>query len=758
MGPNMKPPHHRRRLSLWVLVLLGLLSAGLALPLGQLRFDYNIEKLFPDSDPELQFFREFRARYENENDYLAIALVNEKGIFEQEFLMRVDSLCRTLGRLENVLEVISLTNTRYQKLNVWGQRRQVPLVHLTQPEKYARDSSFAFSLPNFVDNLFSRDARALCLYLKIRGGLEQEKGLQLLAELETEIQAFDFAERHLSGGLYSQSLQTQMLQKEMWRLGLISLGLILLALTFIFRSLRGVIAPLLVIGFSVIWTTGIMAWLEVEINVMTVLIPSILMVVGMSDVIHLLNRYLEELRHGRDRAEALRLTLREVGLATFLTSITTALGFLTLVGAGIAPYRQLGAFAAVGVLIAYLLTFTLLPAWLVLWPQLRTQAFFQQAHHWHRWLHRSLALVFRYRQGIGMMGLIVVVLSLAGLNRLQIEAHVSDELAPQTQLYQDTRFFDQHFGGVRPFAMSVAMPADTGSLLDGPVIRELEKLDRYLLESYGVNRPYSLLGNLKAGHCSLNDGSPRFYRLPRSEQALQELVSLVLLFGEETGLYDILSHDHRHSRITGSMPDLGLQEMKSRDAALMAFVQDSLNPELLAVQLTGSARLLDRSQEQVVANILGGLGLGILVVALLMGLYYRSWRMWGVALVVNLLPLLMIGGLMGWLGIDLKMSTALIFALAFGIAVDDTIHFISKLKLELRKGRTLPAAIKRTFLTVGKAIVLTSLVLAAGFGVLMGSDFQGTFYTGLLVGLTLVFALLADLVFLPVLLLWWLRL
>ena len=170
----MKHLPHRRRFSRWILVLLGLISVGLAWPLGQLRFDYNIEKLFPDSDPELQFFQEFRARYENENDYLAIALVNEAGIFEQQFLTQVDSLCRNLGRLEKVIEVFSLTNTRYQKVNVLGQKRQFPLIHLNQPEKYTRDSSFAYALPNFVDNLFSRDGKALCLYLKIREALTRK--------------------------------------------------------------------------------------------------------------------------------------------------------------------------------------------------------------------------------------------------------------------------------------------------------------------------------------------------------------------------------------------------------------------------------------------------------------------------------------------------------------------------------------------------------------------------------------------------------
>lgn len=742
-----------KRQSFGILVLLLLISSGLGLGLSKLKYDYDIERLFPASDAELQFFSAFRERFENENDYLALAIFREEGIYEQAFLEGVDSLSRSLIKEPTILEVSALTNATFHKLNILGLGAAVPLIHLQQADLYPEDSAFLASVPHFRYNLVSPDARSLCMYLRIEKGLSPEAADQMLRQIRTRVEAFAFERVYYSGGLYTRRTQTQLVEKEMLMLGLGSVLLILLFLFWIFRTWWGIVLPLLVVGLSVVWTIGIMGWVGIEINVMTVLIPSILLVVGVSDVVHLLNRYLEELRRKRKQAEALYNAWKEVGLATFLTSLTTALGFLTLLGTGIGPYQHLGGFAALGVLIAYVLTFSLLPALLLLLPVPRARAFHRQGKVWFRLLHRSLLWILNHRGKIAGVSLGVLLLGTWGLSRLEVQAFITDELAQNHPLQEDIQFFEANYGGVRPFTMSLQLGDSAHSILDIEVLREIDRLENYLREAYEVRRMYSLTGNLKAANSSLHEGLARFYRLPRNDKTLSTLVEQLKFFGAENGLYDILLLDETETRISGALPDLGLQVYAQKNDSLQQFIRDSISSDLLKPHLTGSATLLDRSHKTVVSNMLEGLGLGVGVVALLMGLLYRSWRMWLIALIVNLLPLVLIGALMGYLGIGLKMSTAVIFSLAFGIAVDDTIHFISKLKIELDKGKNLPQAIRNTYLSTGKAIVLTSLILAAGFLGLLSSDFQGTYYMGLLVGLALLLAMLADLVVLPVLLL-----
>ncbi|MEL6846308.1 MAG: MMPL family transporter, partial [Bacteroidota bacterium] len=292
-----------RRQSVLLLLLLLVLSGGLGLGLGHLQYDYDVERLFPASDEELQFFQGFRERFENENDYLALAIFRAEGIFDQAFLEEVDSLGKLLRRQPHILDASSLANASFRKLNALGLGKSSPLIHIEQPKLYAQDSAFLLSVPHFRHNLLSEDARSLCLYLKIEKGLSTELADELLMNIRLLVGEFSFERVYYSGGLYTQRSQTQLVQQEMYWLGGGAVVMVFFFLLWVFRTWWGIVLPLLVVGLAVIWTLGIMGWVGAEINVMTVLIPSILMVVGVSDVVHLLNRYLEELRLQKEQAE-----------------------------------------------------------------------------------------------------------------------------------------------------------------------------------------------------------------------------------------------------------------------------------------------------------------------------------------------------------------------------------------------------------------------------------------------------------------------
>ncbi|MEL6654135.1 MAG: MMPL family transporter, partial [Bacteroidota bacterium] len=522
-----------RRQSVLLLLLLLVLSGGLGLGLGHLQYDYDVERLFPASDEELQFFQGFRERFENENDYLALAIFRAEGIFDQAFLEEVDSLGKLLRRQPHILDASSLANASFRKLNALGLGKSSPLIHIEQPKLYAQDSAFLLSVPHFRHNLLSEDARSLCLYLKIEKGLSTELADELLMNIRLLVGEFSFERVYYSGGLYTQRSQTQLVQQEMYWLGGGAVVMVFFFLLWVFRTWWGIVLPLLVVGLAVIWTLGIMGWVGAEINVMTVLIPSILMVVGVSDVVHLLNRYLEELRLQKEQAEALYLAWKEVGLATFLTSLTTALGFLTLLGTDIAPYQQLGGFAALGVMIAYVLTFSLLPALLLLLPRPRARAFFRQSKVWKRALHTSLRIVLRYRKSIALASLGLLLLTGVGLQRVQVQAYIAEELTPDHPLQEDIQFFEANYGGVRPFTMSLQAGDSVNSVLEIKVLREMDRLETYLREQYGVRRIYSLNGNLKAANSSLHKGIARFYRLPSSDRSLSTLVEQLRFFGKD---------------------------------------------------------------------------------------------------------------------------------------------------------------------------------------------------------------------------------
>jgi len=303
--------------------------------------------------------------------------------------------------------------------------------------------------------------------------------------------------------------------------------------------------------------------------------------------------------------------------------------------------------------------------------------------------------------------------------------------------------------------MHLEVADSSSSILDLEILQQIDQLENYLLEDYGLRDVYTIATQVKRMKRLHHQGQPEAFVLPGDPDFLQYLTDKVLANREELSLHSILTADEKETQITGKMEDLGSAAIKERNRQLIAFIDSTLAPDLLKIHLTGNTLLLDKSNQIITYKLLYSLIFAIIVVSLLMGWMYRSLRISLLAILPNILPLLLMLGLIGWTGMGLKMSTVIVFTIAFGIAVDDTIHFMSRLKSELEAGISPLSAIANTYRSTGKAIVITSIILVLGFSVLLLSSFQTTFTTGLLVSLALLFALFADLLLLPVLLMWY---
>jgi predicted RND superfamily exporter protein len=249
-----------------------------------------------------------------------------------------------------------------------------------------------------------------------------------------------------------------------------------------------------------------------------------------------------------------------------------------------------------------------------------------------------------------------------------------------------------------------------------------------------------------------HDGDATFYKLPASRSEHEALIESVSAYLKDRRIREILSKDFRQGRIAGRIVDKGSLAVSKKNKLLINWLQRNGGSEYLNFRITGSSDLIDKSNQYLTQNMLEGLSLDVLVLMLIIGLMFRSLRMMLISILPNLIPLLISAGIMGIAGIEMKVTISIIFSIAFGIAIDDTLHLLSRFKLELNKGRSLPFAMRTTFLSTGKAMILTAMVIASGFATLMLSDFKSTFYVGLLISLTLVIALLAELVLMPVLL------
>lgn len=744
-----------KKLAGFTLLLIGLLSVVFIFASTRLKFDYNFENFFPTGDEDLEFFLDYREQFANDNDYLLIGIRNNGGIFQQNFLQKIDSITRQLETLELTKEVISITNLTNPVIGPLGIL-QPPVLNINKPGTYQKDSLQIYQNPVLRGTLVAEHIPAIAILVNHREQISKNNADLLMEQLNEILAPYHFDEIHIAGKAKAQAVYIEKMQEELLIFVGASVVLVIIFLTIAYRSFWGVWVPLLVVMLTAIWIAGIMSLTGKMLDPMLVLLPTIMFVVGMSDVVHILTKYIEELRSGRNKIKAIKTSIREVGLATLLTSITTAVGFLTLLTANIRPIREFGLYTALGVFIAFVLAFTLLPSIMLLMK--KPDVVYQERNRllWTKYLRNLLLWVLRHRIAVLVFSLLLIAVSAIGISRMQINTFLLEDIRDSDPLKKDYLFFDEHFGGSKPFEMAIIVKDSSYSLYDAEVLQEIDKMESYLRQEYGVDNILSPVLLAKSIHKALNGGLQEYFMLPEQDAGYTRIRQV--LHRLNRGPIDLPVSTPANSggsittgRISGKMADIGSRLSQQKNEAMEGFISQEINTSLVDFRLTGTSLLIDKNADYLIRNILQGLSIAFLVVAIIAGILFRSLRMILVTFIPNLIPLLMIAGIMGLFGIYLKLSTSIIFTIAFGIAVDDTIHFISKLKIELNKGKSIFYAVKNTFIYTGKAIIITSLILAGGFLTLILSTFGGTFYTGLLVSLTLVFAVIADLTLLPVL-------
>lgn len=750
----MKTPQKYRTLSIIALAAVILISGVCVYFITKVNFDYDFEKFFPENDPETSFFNEHRKRFETDNDFVLIGIRNEAGVFQEDFLKDVAAISDSLRATDNILEVWGPADlSELIRDPVFGTTFKKQHLRWDQPEMYAIDSAKVYQTPELIGNYFSVDGKSVAIFGKTLQMLPKADCDTLADDLKRIVSNFDFEEVHVTGRSVGQSYYVDVMQKEMGIFIITSFVLVLAFLIIAFRSAWGVVVPVFVVILSVVWILGMMTAFGKDIDIMLTVLPTIMFVVGMSDVVHILSKYLEELRNGTPKIDAIKLTFKEVGLATLLTSITTAIGFLTLLTTSVIPMRDFGVYTAIGVFLAYILAFSLLPSLMVLTkePRIATKKK-TNGLFWNRQLRKSFIWVLRHKALVIVVFIGVSGLSILGISNVIVNNYLLDDLNEKHQLKQDFMYFDQEFSGVRPFELSLTLKDTNKSVFDQDVLLVTDSIEAFIYDTYGIQYIFSPVAVMKTLNRSINEGSVKAYEIPLDERKFKRLRKSMKMIRKAELVRMAATDDQIIQRLSGKVGDIGSYEMRQKDAVLDSFMAANNYSDVFDYQLTGTARLIDINNKYLASNMLQGLIIAFLIIALIMGLLYKSLRIILISLIPNVMPLLVVGGVMGFTGIDLKVSTSIVFTIIFGIAVDDTIHFMSKLRLELAKGRSVIYAIKRTYLSTGKAIVVTTLILCGGFLTLIMSDFQGTFYIGFLISIALFLAVIADLTLLPVLL------
>ncbi len=724
-----------------------LLTVPALLSLSRLESQDTYDAWFPPDDPAYRFYREFQRRFEN--DMFIVVAYRDETLFTREGLAFLAELTARLAELPYVREVTSLTNVEH----VRGEEQALivePLV--PDPERLDPDvvRQRALSRPLYRGLLISEDGTTTAVVAELDRIASMDEEAALVGALKDLLRTLEVrtGKSFYIGGYPVLDVEImQASERDIRTFIPLTVGAIFLVLWGVFRRPSLAALAFVSVSLALAWTFGLYAGLGLKYSMMLSILPTIILAIGIADAVHILVHYYEELARGRPQREALRQTLRKMLRPCLFTTLTTGAGFISFLSSDIPVVRLTGLFAAVGIGLAFVLTVLVLPA---------AVSFFRPPHGTAR--RRSQGTFARALEGLTRTTLahpravllgagIVLVFGLYGISRLEAETLGLEWLRDDHPLQQSYRFIEENLTGL--YNLELIVEGERDALRSPEMLRRIEELSAFALQQPGVRKAISVVDYVKEIHRALRGGDPRYYTIPDTARDVAQAL-LLYEFSGGRELREIVSGDYSAGRLTLLLDALSSREYTELNRRILERAETLDFPR--PVQATGAVVLVEAMLKKLTLSQVRSLGLALALITLLMIALLRSWKLGLLSLIPNGLPILLMFATMGLLSIPLDAATSTVAGMALGIAVDDTIHFLTRFRRELNVTGDYRRALTQTARTVGQAIVFTSVILLAGFSVLLLGSFKGTVYMGLLVGLTMLFALVGDLVLLPALL------
>lgn len=740
------------------IVVLAMLTTFMGYHASKIELSYEFAKILPSTDSAYAEYNNFKDLFGQDGNIMVIGL-QDKNFFTMSKFNDWHNLSLDIKKIKGVENVIAITNVSKVAFDDSLHKIMfVPFLTLMpeNQEQLNRVKLSLDSLPFYDGFVLNKETSAHLMAVTFsQSEINSKNRISIVNKIKQK--ALQYATKHssdvhLSGMPYIRTVFMQKVSNEMILFLSLALVLMFLILWVFFRSFSSVLVSLLIVVIGVIWSVGTIELLNYKITVLSALVPPLILIIGVPNCIFFINKYHAEYARHKNKTKALARMINTMGITLFLANLTTAIGFAVLYFTDSALLVEFGVVSGINVMITFGITLILIPIVLsYLAPPKLKHTKHLEGKRINKILDYIIHLVSNKRKAVYFMIGSVTVISIIGMSKISVLGYVVDDFPQKDKVYDDLRFFEKNFSGVLPFEILIDTKKPNGVFADNAkVLYKTNALQKKIAKYPEFSKPLSLAEAIKFSYQFYKDGNPKYYILPGFTE-LKKLSDYSLPIKSNMSNFNLfLDRSRQYTRISYQMADVGSERIKT----LMNEIQPKADSVFAGtdykVSFTGHSLIFLKGNDYLLSNLLESLAVEILLIILIGLALFRSLRIILLSKLPCLIPLIITAGLMGYFGIRFKPSTILIFSIAFGISSDGTIYFLSRFRQELQsRTQTYAGAVHATILETGRSMIYTNIILFAGFFIFALSDFGSTAALGILLSLTLLIAMITNLLLLP---------
>lgn len=748
-----------------LLITLVLFTIFMASKWENMRFTFTEANLLPDDHIINKEYNSFLEKFGEEGNLVVIGF-KDSIFFTQKNIQLWKNFISEIKKDKAVDFTLSIEDLKVLKKDTLNQQlKLVPFLNNSDlSTEYLKEKQREFynDLPFYEGMLFNKETGSVrfAIYMDkkivntaarkdfILKYLNKEKVAQFEKESGIDLK--------ISGMPYIRTLNSVSIIDEIGLFVGAALFITSLLFFFFFRSFRATFISMSIVTIGVMWSFGTLGLLNYEITVLTAIIPPLIIVIGIPNCIFLINKYQQEIKKHGNKAKSLQRVISKVGNATLMTNLTTAAGFATFIATDSELLTEFGIVASLNIIFLFLLCLIIIPIIYSYMPHPKEKHLAHLGKNYMKsFVEWTENMVKNHRVVVYSTAVLLLALGIIGIYQIKVSGSIIEDMPKKTGFFDDILFYEDEFDGVMPLEIMIDTKRKKGALKSS-TLKRINELQETIEEIPELSKPVSVVNLIKYSKQAFYNGNPEYYELPtkQEETFILSYIKNSTKKGNENMLKSYVDSTGQYARVTTFMRDIGTDKMKKIEERLQEKIDKLFPKERYTVTMTGKAYVFEKGTHYLIKNLVLSLLFAIVLISLLMAYLFRSFKMIIVSLVPNLLPLIITAGIMGFLGVPIKPSTILVFSIAFGISVDDTIHFLAKYRQELiANDWKIKRSVFSTMKEAGISMFYTSVVLFFGFSVFTLSSFGGTVALGGLVATTLLFAMLSNLILLPALLL-----